>query len=254
VAWTRHLLLGDEELDLPAASLVTEVDLVGASSTDCSGFAEALAHATDFGRHALPDGIDTARLSALVDAMVLKALHEDDLDLLGQLLMAPALLRRDWSPVQWFGWRVLCDTWGRFGFVPGPELPPPVDGEDASATVRRVLGTVYHTTLVGGLAVATLVSTGRLPSETPPPAPACEGDVEPDDRAWQHTWQSLYLDERAALGVVPAGIELHRAVDDTDVVAIVEALGRETVDVLPEPLVTQAAELVNRLALLVGSG
>ena len=101
---------------------------------------------------------------SITDALVLKALHEDDLDLLGELLMAPALLRRDWTPVQWFGWRVLCDTWAHYGFVPGPGLPPPVEGEDAAETVRRVLGTVYHTTLVGGLAVATLVSTGSLPA------------------------------------------------------------------------------------------
>ena len=42
--------------------------------------------------------------------------------------MVPAILRRDWTPVQWFGWRVLCDTWRHYGFVPGPGLPPPVEG------------------------------------------------------------------------------------------------------------------------------
>lgn len=170
--------------------------------------------------------------------------------------MAPGLLRRDWSLVQWFGWRVLCDTWGRYGFVPGPDLPPPVEGEDAVETVRRVLGTGYHTTLVGGLAVATLVSTGHLPAPTPPAGPPCEGPVvEPadDSRAWLRTWHSLYLDEREALGAVPAGIALHRAVADTDVVGIVESLNGPSADALPEPLVTQAAELVNRLALLVGA-
>ena len=258
VAWIRHLLLGDDELAEPTLELSpigAGVDLVGASVADAFAFGQALSHATDFGRRPLPDSVDTAWLSGLTDALVLKALHEDDLDLLGQLLMAPALLRRDWSPVQWFGWRVLCDTWGRYGFVPGPELPPSLDGEDAAETVRRVLGTVYHTTLVGGLAVATLVSAGRLPASTPPAVPVCtapQPDPEDDSRAWLRTWHALYLDEREALGVVPAGIALHRAVDDTDVVAIVECLNSPSVDALPEPLVTQAAELVNRLALLVG--
>ena len=259
VAWIRHLLLGDAELELPVLELSpigAGVDLVGASVADAFEFGRALSRATDFGRLPLPDAVDTAWLSGVTDALVLKALHEDDLDLLGQLLMAPALLRRAWSPVQWFGWRVLCDTWGRYGFVPGPELPPSVDGENAAETVRRVLGTVYHTTLVGGLAVATLVSTGRLPAATPPAGPRCVApEVDPDDdsRAWLRTWHGLYLDEREALGVVPAGIALHRAVDDTDVVAIDEALNDPSADVLPEPLVTQAAELVNRLALLVGA-
>ena len=258
VAWVRHLLLGDDELDVPAleaSPIGVGVDLVGAGAEDADAFGRALPHATDYGRRPLPDAVDTAWLSGLTDALVLKALHEDDLDLLGRLLMAPALLRRDWSPVQWFGWRVLCDAWVRYGFVPGPELPPPLEGEDAADTVRRVLGTAYHSTLVGGLAVATLVSAGRLPAATPPAAhrfAAPEVDPEDDSRAWLRTWHTLYLDEREALGVVPTGIALHRAVDDTDVVAIVEVLNSASVDALPEPLVTQAAELVNRLALLVG--
>ena len=258
-AWVRHLLLGDDELDHPAVELSpigVGVDLVGASVEDAHAFSRALSYVTDFGRRALPPAADTAWLSAITDGVVLKALHEDDLDLLGELLLAPALLRRDWSPVQWFGWRVLCDTWGRYGFVPGPELPPPVEGEDAAETVRRVLGSGYHTTLVAGLAVATLVSTGHLPASTPPSGGRCEAPVvDPthDSHAWLRTWHSLYLDERDALGVVPAGIALHRAVADTDVVAIVESLDSPSVGTLPEPLVTQAAELVNRLALLVGA-
>jgi hypothetical protein len=259
VAWIRHLLLGDDELErlVPGPPLIGGVDLVGASAEDAYAFTRALVHATDFGRLPLSAAVDTGRLSGVADALVLKALHEDDLDLLGLLLMAPALLRQDWSPVQWFGWRVLCDTWGHYGFVPGPELPPAVRGEDAAETVRRVLGAVSHTTLVGGLAVATLVSTGRLPLATPPVAGRCVApalDREDDSRAWLRTWHSLYLEEREALGIVPAGVALHRAVDETDVVAIVECLSGTSVDALPEPLVTQAAELVNRLALLVGSG
>ena len=180
VAWVRHLLLGDDELDHPALELSpvgVGVDLVGTNVEDAYAFSHALRYATDFGRRALPASVDTAWLSEVTDALVLKALHEDDLDLLGELLTAPALLRRDWTPVQWFGWRVLCDTWVRYGFVPGPELPPPVEGEDAVETVRRVLGSGYHTTLVAGLAVATLVSTGHLPASTPPAGPTCEASV-----------------------------------------------------------------------------
>jgi hypothetical protein len=46
---------------------------------------------------------------------------------------------------------------------------------------------------------------------------------------------------------------LYRAVAATDVVGIVEAVNSPFVKALPEPLVTQAAELVNRLALLAGA-
>ena len=259
VAWIRHLLLGDDELDHPSletSPIMRGVDLVGATVEDAYAFSHALPYATDFGRRPLPRTVDTAWLSGTADALVLKALDEDDLDLLGELLMAPALLRRCWTPVQWFGWRVLCDTWRHYGFVPGPGLPPPVEGEDAAETARRVLGTVYHTTLVGGLAVATLVSSGQLPPATPPEGPPCVVvDVDPADtsRAWQRTWHALDDEERHALTAVPAGMALHRAVADTDVVAIVGCLNSPSVPALPEPLVTQAAELVNRLALLVGA-
>ncbi len=258
VAWIRHLLLGDDELRHPSLALSPiqqGVDLVGATIEDAYAFSHALPYATDFGRRELPPLVDTEWLSGTTDALVLKALDEDDLDLLGELLMAPALLRRGWTPVQWFGWRVLCDTWRRYGFVPGPGLPPPIEGEDAVETVRRVLGTVYHTTLVGGLAVATLASAGCLPPATPPAGPrAVAPEVDPEDTslAWLRTWHALHDDEREALAAVPAGMVLHRAVAATDVVVIVDTLNSPSVAALPEPLVTQAAELVNRLAMLVG--
>ncbi len=260
VAWIRHLLLGDDELGHPAleVSPITQgVDLVGTTIEDAYAFSHALPYATDFGRRPLPPGVDTAWLSGITDALVLKALDEDDLDLLGELLMAPALLRRAWTPVQWFGWQVLCDTWRHYGFVPGPGLPPQVEGEEATDTVRRVLGTVYHTTLVGGLAVATLVSTGHEPPATPPTGPPCAVavvvDADDTSRAWLRSWHGLDDEERAVLAAVPAGMALHHAVADTDVVAIVECLNGPSVPALPGPLVIQAAELVNRLALLVGA-
>lgn len=264
VAWIRHLVLGDhelgdEELGHPALDLspvVQGVDLVGTTVDDAYAFSHALPYATDFGRLPLPDSIDADWLVEVADALVLKALDEDDLDLLGELLMVPALVRRPWTPVQWFGWRVLVDTWRRFGFVPGPGLPPEVAGEQPVERVRRVLGTVYHTTLVGGLAVATLVFADRLPPDGVPAGGACEAppaDPDDDSRAWLRSWHALSPEERGALGVVPAGMRLHRAVAGTDVVAIVAALNSPSVDALPSPLVTQSAELVNRLALLVGA-
>ena len=259
VAWIRHLRLGDDELDhaaLELSPIMHGVDLVGTTIEDAYAFSHALPRATDFGRRTLPPSVDADWLSGVTDALVLKALDEDNLDLLGELLMAPALLRREWSPTQWFGWRVLCDTWGQYGFVPGPGLPPRVEGEDTAETVRRVLGTGYHTTLVGGMAVATLAFTGQLPPESPPSGPECVApEVDPEDtsRAWLRSWHALDDRDRESLASVPAGMILYRAVAATDVVGIVEAVNSPFVKALPEPLVTQAAELVNRLALLAGA-
>jgi hypothetical protein len=258
VAWIRHLLLGDEELHHPAAALSPigqGVDLVGTTIDDAYAFSHALPYATDFGRLPLPAWVDRSHLSGTTDALVLKALDEDDLDLLGELLMAPALLRTPWTSVQWFGWQVLCRTWSEHGFVPGPGLPPAVEGESATQRVHRVLGTVYHTTLVGGLAAATLVATGWLPPDDPPTdAPYDAPVVEPGDRsrAWRRVWSSLAPAERDALAAVPLGMALHRAVSDVDVVAVLAALRGPGAECLPQPLAVQAAELVVRLALLAG--
>ena len=257
VAWTRHLLLGDGELHHLATSLSPigqGVDLVGTTIDDAYAFSHALPYATDFGRVPIPGWADPAWLSGTADALVLKALDEDDLDLLGELLMTPALVRAPWTSVQWFGWRVLCETWREHGFVPGPGLPPPVEGESAADRVRRVLGTVYHTTLVGGLAAATLVSTGWLPPEEPPHSPSYDATpVDPADRsrAWRRVWAALEPAHRAMLGTVPAGMALHRALSEVDVLAVLAALREPGVESLPEPLVSQAAELVGRMALLV---
>jgi hypothetical protein len=152
---------------------------------------------------------------------------------------------------------VLSETWSEHGFVPGPGLPPPVEGESPEERVRRVLGTVYHTTLVGGLAAATLLATGSLPPEDPPGAASCGALlVDPADRsrAWRRVWATLEPAHRDVLGAVPAGMALHQAVSEVDVVAIIAALRRPDVESLPEPLVLQAAELVGRMALLVGKG
>jgi hypothetical protein len=134
-AWTRHLLLGDQELEQPPA-------LIGARADDATAFAHELAFATDFGRLALPGTVDTVGLSEIADALVLEARHEDDLEGLAALLMTPALLRRDWTAVQRSGWRVLCEAWEHDGIVPGSG---------------------YRSTLVGGVTVATLVAADRLP-------------------------------------------------------------------------------------------
>jgi hypothetical protein len=261
VAWIRHLLLGDGELDHPALALspiAQGVDLVGATTEDAYAFSHALPYATDFGRHPLPGWADTRWLAGIADALVLKALDEDDLDLLGELLMVPALLRRPWSPVQWFGWRVLCDTWRYYGFVPGPGLPAATAVESTAQTRRRVLGTVYHTTLVGGLLVATLHSCGYWPPAEPPVSTGRVlppvGGVDPADTAlvWQRVWHRLDAHERADLAAVPEGMALHRALARTDVAAMLHSL-RNTRALLPEPLVSQSAELLNRLAIVVGA-
>ncbi|MDQ2836795.1 MAG: hypothetical protein M3Y42_04355 [Actinomycetota bacterium] len=257
--WIRHMLLGDSELAQPAlevSPIARGVDLLATTIDDAYAFSHALPYATDFGRLALPEWADNDWLSEIADALILKALDEDDLDLLGELLMAPALLRRDWSACAWFGWQLLIQTWQQYGFVPGPGLPPAAPAETGTQASRRVLGTVYHTTLVGGLLVASVTSYGHWPPALPPAghpgvhgAPRVTGTV----RAWQRHWQQLPPEWQSSLAAVPAGIALHRALSGTDVVAITDCLRGPWLDLLPSVLVGQSVEFLNRLAILVGS-
>ena len=259
--WTRHLLLGDAELAHPALAVSPigrGVDLIATPIEDAYAFSHALPYATDFGRIPLPDWADPHWLSEIADALILQSLAEDDLDLLGELLMAPALLRLDWSPIQWFGWQVLVTAWQQYGFLPGPGLPAAEPGESSQARISRVLGTVYHTTLVGGLLVATLLRCGYWPPDEPPAGTAAVPSLPPlpsvpaADRAWHRCWTGLSGQQRSAVVAIPVGIALQQAVASTDVLGIASCLRGPWLAQLPGPLVSQSAELLNRLALLVG--
>ena len=167
-AWTRHLAFGDAELDHPAISLSplgAGVDLLEASTNDAYAFTHALPYATDFGRDSLPEHIDRNNLLGIAEAIAVKALDEDDLDLLSEVLMAPRHPAIGWTPTLSFAWDVLERVWKEYGFVPGPGLPPAPDNETRNQAVRRVLGTVYHTTFAAGLCCATLIACDAEPPE-----------------------------------------------------------------------------------------
>ena len=160
-AWTRHIALDVTELDHPAiplSPLGAGVDLLEASTEDAYAFTHALPYATDFGRIPLPKN-STGHLLGTAEAVVVKALDEDDLDLLAEVLMAPSILRLD-GRRSTFCWNVLERVWNEFGFVPGPGIPPSVNNETRTQTIRRVLGTTYHTSFAAGLCCATLVACG----------------------------------------------------------------------------------------------
>ncbi len=253
--WARHLAFGDQELDHPSVQLSpigVGVDLVAVTIEDAYAFTHALLYATDFGRVALPAAADAdaGRLMRFADALAVKALDDDDLDLLSELLMAPATLRRPWTPTLTFSWMVLDRTWRDHGFVPGPGLPSAAEGESPREAVRRVIGTVYHTTFVAAMAAATALTTGHLPPQVVPAGGAGGGpgpDLSGRRRQWHDTWESLGEADRARLGDFTSGLALRRAADDLDLIEIRElvlaALARGGTG---DPMIEQCAELVQR--------
>jgi hypothetical protein len=250
-AWTRHLAFGDKELNHAAISfspLCTGVDLPKATWDDAYAFTHALVYATDFGRVSLPDHIDRHHLLDTAEAIAVKALDEDDLDLLAEVLMAPAIVRADWTPTLAFAWGVLERVWQEFGFVPGPGLPPPASDETRIQKVRRVLGTVYHTTFAAGLCCATLIACRSLPPQIESTT-ADHSELPPGKgAAWKINWSTSPLEVRENLNFLTLAFSLRRALDDMDLVRIRDVLGSAAeAGLIEHPLFTQSVELLERI-------
>ncbi|MGZ5184908.1 MAG: DUF6895 family protein [Caldimonas sp.] len=251
-AWTRHLAFGDAELGHPAiplSPLGAGVDLLEASAEDAYAFTHALPYVTDFGRVALPQGLDTRQLLGIAEALAVKALDEDDLDVLAEVLMAPAILRAGWTPTLGFAWEVLQRVWTEFGFVPGPGIPsPPASGETRIRHVRRVLGTVYHTTFAAGLCCATLVACEAAPPETEDASPGTMDAPPGKGEAWKVNWNGCAQERRESLAFLRLAFALRRAIEVVDLVRVRELLtSAAALDLLEHPLFIQALELLERV-------
>jgi hypothetical protein len=250
-AWTRHLALGDDELDHPAIALSplgAGIDLLEATTEDAYAYSHALPYASDFGRVPLPESLDRHDLLLIADALAVKALDEDDLDLLAELLMAPAILRTDWTPTLIFAWDVMERAWREFGFVPGPGLPPAPCNENRAQAVRRVLGTLYHTSFAAGLCCATLIACDAAP-------PLLEYGQSDDGielppgkgKLWKVNWEQCSSQTRQSLKFLSLAFSLRRAVEELDFARIREILRTAVQLGLAEhPLFLQSLELLER--------
>ena len=252
-AWTRHIVFGDGELNHPAISLsplCTGVDLLKATWEDAYAFTHALVYATDFGRVSLPSDIDRHHLLDIAEAIAVKALDEDDLDLLAEVLMAPAILRLDWTPTLSFGWEVLERVWKELGFVPGPGIPPAEGDETRIQKVRRVLGTVYHTTFAAGICCATLITCNSIPPHVAS-VPVDSSEVPPGKGdAWKINWNTSPPELREKLDFLSLAFSLRRALEEVDLVRIRQLLeAAAEVGLLGHPLFTQTVELLERISV-----
>lgn len=251
-AWSRHIALGDGELDHPAIALSplgTGVDLLEASAEDAYAYTHALLYVTDFGRLPLAEHLDRDNLLGIAEALVVKALDEDDLDLLAEVLMAPAILRSGWTPTLQFGWDVLDRVWDELGFVPGPGLPAAAGEETRAQAARRVLGTAYHTVFAAGLCCATLIDCDAAPGERASGPPG--GLAPPPGRgaAWKANWTLCPREIQNDLRFLQLGFALRRAVEAMDPPRIHDVLTQAARwRLLDHPLFAQALELLERMA------
>lgn len=250
-AWTRHIAFGDEELDHPAISLSpigAGVDLLQASTNDAYAFTHAVPYATDFGRIPLPNDVDRYNLLGIAEALAVKALDEDDLDLLAEVLMAPPILRLGWTPTLTFAWGVLERVWDEYGFVPGPGIPPAPKDETHTQKVRRVLGTLYHTMFAAGLCCATIIACESVPPENRQDVPGDLAAPPGKGSAWKINWNQSSREVQDHLIFLNLAFTLRRAVEVVDLVSIREVLNRAAeCDLLEHPLFMQALEMLERV-------
>ncbi|HEX7332038.1 MAG TPA: hypothetical protein VF290_11105 [Pyrinomonadaceae bacterium] len=250
-AWTRHMAFGDEELDHPAMSLSpigAGVDLLQATTNDAYAFTHALPYATDFGRIPLPSDVDGHNLLGIAEALAVKALDEDDLDLLAEVLMAPPILRLGWTPTLSFAWEVLERVWNEFGFVPGPGIPPAPQDETHTQKVRRVLGTLYHTMFAAGLCCATIIACESVPSEVQQDVPGDREAPPGKGSAWKVNWMRSSQLVQDSLIFLNLAFTLRRALEVVDLVSIREVLNKAAeCDLLEHPLFMQALEMLERI-------
>ena len=237
------------------------IDAVTGATSDAYALSHALFYATDFGRLPLTLERSPAAVLTDVEAALAAALDADDLDLTGELLMAPALLRTEWSPILRVGWGVLDALWTRWGTV--PSLGFDVDGYRTAVGQERghiVLRDTYHTVYVAGLLCATLIATDlRPPASLPtaPPSAVCDrwlrrlADQRP--RSWLEVVQSFEADQRAAALPLVLDVAARRRALAGDVLGLAEVLQDAVEHGLSErPTPNQTAQFLDRLLVAYG--
>jgi hypothetical protein len=118
---------------------------------DAYALTHALMYLSDFGTRALP-GIARERVAEMIDACLAWHLLTANMDLLGELLIAAALVGAPWSPYARLAMRIHMALWDEFGFLPSPAFDVNryrgLTGDEARAYAFRH---VYHTTYVAGI-------------------------------------------------------------------------------------------------------
>ena len=140
-------------------------------------------------------------------------------------------------------------VWNEFGFVPGPGLPPPTSNETRTQTVRRVLGTTYHTSFAAGLCCATLVACDAAPPEVKGGQPGSMKAPTGKGAMWKINWEGSSRPVQESLSFLSLAFSLRRAIDDMDLVLIRDILrSAAQLHLLEHPLFTQALELLERVS------
>lgn len=171
--WLHNLLCKQQELAfnevLPHSILKSDSHPIYMSSYDTYALTHGLMYITDFGRRDPSGLIDIEHVAAVIEACIAFHLLSDNLDLLGELIMAYAMTRRPWTPYVHLAWRFFTATWDRLGFLPCPTFDSKVfTSLQPEERPPYAFKHTYHTTFVGSILCCVLGETfapGGSPEE-----------------------------------------------------------------------------------------
>lgn len=179
VRWLHASLLGDQSAQfddlLPVSMLQVQAHPLRMSISDSYALTHALMYVTDFGDHPPPVGLNISRLESIIDQLLAVQIVNENLDVLGELLMSLMFLGRPWSIRARFAWHFLSETWGQYGFLPSPSFETPeyakLNAKDAQAYAFKH---TYHTLYVGAILCSLVLRRPQALTITPADHPESE--------------------------------------------------------------------------------
>ena len=247
-----------------ASCLAWEFDHLAGTTDDAYAFTHAILYASDHGRRSVALPRPVPAITADAEAILAVALDAGNHDVAAEALWTWPMLGVDEPPLAARARDLLAVVSTGRGFLPGPGFDPaiheqlPLPERDA-----YVLRTSYHTTLVHGLLLASVLDGGmHRPGAAPSAAPARPGAASallpccPPRAGAQEWWSrvaSLPAAEQDALAPALAAMALRRAAVNADLAALRDILGLVTSYRLAEtPAVRQARLLLRRAVACAG--
>jgi hypothetical protein len=270
--WVKRIWAGNCESagkrisDMIANSALScPVDLLHGTREDLYAFTHALMYATCFNTFPWKIGNKRELILENAEAMLARCVDDQDYDLAGELLLTWPLTRSAWSPLAVFAFRVLMRVEDEAGFLPSPatriDTLQKLEGEKKK---KYLHATAYHTVYVMGLLCSASLRSGmsspsnisskkfipEIPEKiiefltTGNPAPHWLTDFNRLDKAEQGTLAHLLLN-----------IALYRNIQQKQYATVFELVQIAYENKIgSHALVTQAAELLDRLSLLAFCG
>jgi len=247
-----------------SSCLAWEFDHLAGTTDDAYAFTHAILYASDHGRRRVALPRPAERVTGDAEAILAVALDAGNHDVAAEALWTWPMLGLDWTPLAARARELLTAVSRAHGFLPGPGFDAGVHERlPLPERDRYVLRTSYHTTLVHGLLLASILDRGRrgpLRSATGPAvAPARAGAAAalaalcpplPRAQAWWDLLAALPSAEQDALAQGLTTMALRRAATSANPVALRDTLDVAAVCGVAASAAIRQARLLLRRALV----